>query len=77
MWYLSLYLPFLRKKQPVLNDDDELHQRKVTGNGIYLNGGAKTANSYSNGNSNGFVESIQQSNGGIGENGGARVRKIQ
>ncbi|XP_050085359.1 elongation of very long chain fatty acids protein [Anopheles aquasalis] len=62
---------------PVLNDDDELHQRKVTANGIYLNGGAKTANSYSNGNSNGFVESIQQSNGGIGENGGARVRKIQ
>lgn len=44
---------------PVLNDD-ELHQRKVTANGIYMNGMPKpAANSYSNGNSNGFVEAMR------------------
>lgn len=44
---------------PVL-DDDALHQRKVTANGIYVNGMPKpAANSYSNGNSNGFVEALR------------------
>ncbi|XP_065074749.1 very long chain fatty acid elongase AAEL008004 [Ochlerotatus camptorhynchus] len=63
---------------PVL-DDDELHQRKVTGNGIYMNGMPKpAANSYSNGNSNGFVESIRDENDDSTSAAGLmRVRKIQ
>lgn len=63
---------------PVL-DDDELHQRKVTGNGIYMNGMPKpAANSYSNGNSNGFVESIRDENDESTSVAGLmRVRKIQ
>lgn len=63
---------------PVL-DDDELHQRKVTGNGIYMNGMPKpAANSYSNGNSNGFVESIRDENDDSTSVAGLmRVRKIQ
>lgn len=63
---------------PVL-DDDELHQRKVTGNGIYMNGMPKpAANSYSNGNSNGFVESIRDDNDDSTSAAGLmRVRKIQ
>lgn len=63
---------------PVL-DDDELHQRKVTGNGIYMNGMPKpAANSYSNGNSNGFVESIRDENEESTSAAGLmRVRKIQ
>lgn len=63
---------------PVL-DDDELHQRKVTGNGIYMNGMPKpAANSYSNGNSNGFVESIRDENDDQTSAAGLmRVRKIQ
>lgn len=63
---------------PVL-DDDELHQRRVTGNGIYMNGMPKpAANSYSNGNSNGFVESIRDENDDSTSAAGLmRVRKIQ
>lgn len=63
---------------PVL-DDDELHQRKVTGNGIYMNGMPKpAANSYSNGNSNGFVEAIRDENDAPTSAAGLmRVRKIQ
>lgn len=63
---------------PVL-DDDELHQRRVTGNGIYMNGMPKpAANSYSNGNSNGFVESIRDENDDSSSAAGLmRVRKIQ
>lgn len=67
---------------PVL-DDDELHQRKVTANGIYMNGMPKpAANSYSNGNSNGFVEAMRDD--GSDDQGGVmtsaafdRVRKVQ
>lgn len=62
---------------PVL-DDDELHKRKVTANGIYMNGGPKAANSYINGSSNGFVEAMRDEND---ETSSAadhlRVRKIQ
>lgn len=66
---------------PVL-DDDELHQRKVTANGIYMNGMPKpAANSYSNGNSNGFVEAMRDdgSDDQMGVTSAAydRVRKIQ
>lgn len=64
---------------PVM-DEDELHQRKVTGNGIYMNGGPKAANSYINGNSNGFVEAIRGESDNHGDGGAAdhlSVRKIQ
>lgn len=63
---------------PVL-DDDELHQRKVTGNGIYVNGMPKpAANSYSNGNSNGFVEAVRDENDDTTSAAGQmRLRKIQ
>lgn len=62
---------------PVL-DDDELHQRKVTANGIYMNGGHKTANSYINGNSNGFVEAIRDEEDTNNSAAGLlRVRKVQ
>lgn len=67
---------------PVL-DDDELHQRKVTANGIYMNGMPKpAANSYSNGNSNGFVEAMRDDGsddqeGVVSSAAYDRVRKVQ
>ncbi|XP_055636499.1 elongation of very long chain fatty acids protein AAEL008004 isoform X2 [Toxorhynchites rutilus septentrionalis] len=45
---------------PLLEDDESLHQRKVTANRVYMNGGSKTTNSYCNGNSNGFVEAVRE-----------------
>lgn len=50
---------------PILEDGEEAHRRKVTGNGIYAtNGGPKgAANSYMNGSSpnGGFVEAVDGS----------------
>lgn len=45
---------------PILDDGEEAHRRKVTGNGIYAaaNGAPKAANSYTNGTANGFVEAV-------------------
>lgn len=59
--FLSLSLSL----QPILEDGEEAHRRKVTGNGIYAtNGGPKgAANSYMNGSSpnGGFVEAVDGS----------------
>uniref|UniRef100_A0A1Q3G0L3 Elongation of very long chain fatty acids protein n=1 Tax=Culex tarsalis TaxID=7177 RepID=A0A1Q3G0L3_CULTA len=52
---------------PILDDGEEAHRRKVTGNGIYATNGVPkgVANSYMNGNApnGGFVEAVDSDNG--------------
>ncbi|XP_058452276.1 elongation of very long chain fatty acids protein 7-like [Malaya genurostris] len=71
---------------PVLDEDELLHQHKLMSNGgIYTNGSvpkAAVANSYINGNLNGFVDGARDDNANANNNNGdadgfLRMRKIQ
>lgn len=60
---------FSFKFQPVLGEDEY-----KTGNGSYMNGTAKL---YTNGNSNGYIETNHQNGIGTSDDNSLRSRKIQ